>query len=1386
MGSLRTGQTKVTRQLESSLVRIYSNDQRIVGTGFLLTDRQVITCVHVIARALGLSGNEPEAPHAEVCLDFPLIQAENILIAQVRLWQPTTDIAGLELVNAPPAGVQPACLVRAEDLWGHTFRAFGFPSGYETGVWVSGVLRGRQADGWIQIEDVKQTGYFVQPGFSGAPVWDDELSGVVGMIVAADTTPGVRAAFLIPTEMLVSIWPQVKLKALLDAKEVRTRPSVVNLPPLDMTHTFKDRQREIQALRDYLADERVRLVSIVGRGGWGKTALACHVLADLQKNMLLDLSEGREHPINGILYLGARTTGLGLERIYADVGRMLGEPAAGKLAARWTHGDTSLTARVGYLLEAMQGGLYLILLDNMEDLLTEEGEVTDEGLRLFVERCLLQPSGARLIATSRQEIRLPAAALPRVRNIPMDEGLPDDDASALLHELDPQNELGLRDASQEDLQHAVRLTQGIPRALELVAGILDHDPTANLPWLLADERLFGEEIVDTLVAGGYSRLEDGDRRIMEALAVFDRPVEMQAIVYLLQPWFPDLDVRDSLRRLVGSYFARANRFSGEYSLHPLDRKYAYRQLPSSEGADAYNQRNLDLRAADHYANVRKPESEWKTMDDLAPQLSEFKHRVGAGDYDGACQILDLIDHDYLHPWGFYSLLADLREKLRDQPMAIRAQATNLSGLGRAYRALGQNNDAVGCYEIALALARDIGDRRMEGAQLGSLGNAYFALGEVAKATGLLEEALAITREIGDREGEGKHLSNLGFIYRLEGHIDQAIRFSEEAIDIFSEIGYRRGKGSRLGNLASANRDIGQFQQAIQLYKESLLSAKELGYRREEGVQLANLGDIYCELGQTEKAIELYEQALSIAREIGYRGGEQRYVSRLGHTHEFFGQVDLAIECYEAALAIANELEDPRGKSHQLLRLSHALLAKGQFSKAAECSHNSRDIEQPETNYRAALLLGIAQLNEHGAIVGDAFRDAAARCQSMLDKTADLCRPRYTLATALVGAAICSPHWANDSKHDELLSSAFAEYRLALKISNAKGVVQDALWHLEMIQTAGIDRLEPIFELLNSALVQNRSRGCALGAAIGDALGMPLEFGPRRTLGRLVRSLEPGRLPAGTFTDDTEMALALADSLLAYRPLDPADLAQRFAAWLQAGPDDVGIHTRKVLSCIADGQPWEEAVDAVQRQNPDSAGNGSVMRCWPVALAHWDDLDQLLADSRLQSRVTHPHPECEAGSTFVNAIIYYLLNDATHEDAVAQALDAVDNMPAPLRAVIEQAPTRKREELQNSGWVRHTLESAVWGLLTTDTFEDAVVQVVNLGNDADTAGAVVGALAGAAYGIDAIPLRWREALQGEWPLRSGTRWKATDLISLAERLIARRTDRDERLPQRTGG
>lgn len=302
----------------------------------------------------------------------------------------------------------------------------------------------------------------------------------------------------------------------------------------------------------------------------------------------------------------------------------------------------------------------------------------------------------------------------------------------------------------------------------------------------------------------------------------------------------------------------------------------------------------------------------------------------------------------------------------------------------------------------------------------------------------------------------------------------------------------------------------------------------------------------------------------------------------------------------------------------------------------------------------------------------------------------------------------------------------------------------------------------------NATINDRLRGVAVGAAVGDALGMPLEFGLASPPERLIRTMRAGRLPPGSFTDDTEMALALAESLLTKPHLDPDDLANRFVDWFQRNPPDVGIHTGSVLQRLQSGEAWQQATQGVQSLNPNNAGNGSVMRCWPVAITCWQNHASLNDHSRLQSQVTHAHEECMASCAFINVMICQLVHGQSPREAYNTALAQV-NLPDGLRQGILLAPRRKRDELRNTGWVRHTVESALWGLLNTDTFEEALVQVINLGADADTAGAVTGALAGAAYGLEAIPLDWKNALRGEWPLTTGHTLGLADFLELADRL-----------------
>jgi hypothetical protein len=192
----------------------------VVGAGFLVSEGCVLTCAHVVTEALGLPRNEPNA--LDRLVDLDLIDSDGQFIpfkAQVVFWSPVNpgkqgeDIAGLMLEGDIPDECQFLTFSYERQFWKHSFGTFGFPSGHDQGVWAHGELLGaRGGDGWVQMEAIKAQGYPIQPGFSGSPIWDEELGVVVGMAVAAERKrEEARTAFMIPAEILKVAVESLKL-----------------------------------------------------------------------------------------------------------------------------------------------------------------------------------------------------------------------------------------------------------------------------------------------------------------------------------------------------------------------------------------------------------------------------------------------------------------------------------------------------------------------------------------------------------------------------------------------------------------------------------------------------------------------------------------------------------------------------------------------------------------------------------------------------------------------------------------------------------------------------------------------------------------------------------------------------------------------------------------------------------------------------------------------------------------------------------------------------------------------------------------------------------------------------------------------------------------------
>jgi ADP-ribosyl-[dinitrogen reductase] hydrolase len=280
---------------------------------------------------------------------------------------------------------------------------------------------------------------------------------------------------------------------------------------------------------------------------------------------------------------------------------------------------------------------------------------------------------------------------------------------------------------------------------------------------------------------------------------------------------------------------------------------------------------------------------------------------------------------------------------------------------------------------------------------------------------------------------------------------------------------------------------------------------------------------------------------------------------------------------------------------------------------------------------------------------------------------------------------------------------------------------------------------------------SRAEGVLIGLACGDALGRPVEFDSpgaiERDHGTLREMIGHGtwNQPAGTITDDTEQALCLARSLAEQSTFDPADVAERFVDWYETGPFDIGIMTRRSLERLQRGTPWHEAGQKVWEKSPEgsNAGNGSVMRCPPLALAYGDSekTDKLARVSRDSSRITHADPRCTYGCAVLNLIIAGLLRKEREplSDAVAYVRG---DAPAELVGALDPIARGKDvESLENSGYVVHTLQTALHDGFRAESLEEAIVTSVNRGGDTDTIGAVTGAVAGARFGAGSIPDSW---------------------------------------------
>lgn len=724
----------------------------------------------------------------------------------------------------------------------------------------------------------------------------------------------------------------------------KTSTRFINPPPGIAPNYFQDRLIETKQIVDFLNNDSQRLMTIVGRAGVGKTAMVCRLLKALERGELPD--DLGEMKADGIVYLSETGSHrVNFANIFADLSKLLPKEIANGLEEIYKNPHASTGDKMRALLDAFPSGRVILLLDNFETLVDSESLSLRNSELSDALSALLggQHHAVKAVITTRIAPRDLAVCEPgRQHNLSLDEGLGSPYAENVLRKMDADGHVGLKTAPDALLKVAREKTRGYPRALEALYAILSVDRYTRLEELL--EISLPEEVVQKLVGEAFNRLDPSAQKVMQALAVYNRPVSPAAIDYLLQPHLPSIDSVPILQRLANMHFARKE--SGKFYLHHIDREYAFGLIPEEPTAkikshykkenekvlnssfvplSGFSKIKLLRHAANYFRHARMPVANWKKLDNLAAQLAEFDLWYAAGDFDLAADLLTDIDFDYLLLWGHYRLVVELHSQLRDKIRDKYLRMSNLNGLGFSNHSMGKLKEAINFYQQGLEIAHDA-DRQAEGALLGNLGSVYANLGNVHKAIEYYEKALAIAQEISDH--------------------------------------------------------------------------------RNEGVWLGSLGSRYSDLGNTSKALEFYNLALVIRRKIGDRKGEAIDIENIGYTFLSLGDYEKTKVHIIEAIQIADEISFQPMQQYGRWRLAQAYLLQSYLGIARSTIEAGLRYDAPEYNHNATALYGIIALRQgERETAQEAFTKSIAQADEILAKTHDYYEALDAKGLALSGLLV---------------------------------------------------------------------------------------------------------------------------------------------------------------------------------------------------------------------------------------------------------------------------------------------------------------------------------------------------------------------------------------------
>ena len=752
-------------------------------------------------------------------------------------------------------------------------------------------------------------------------------------------------------------------------------------PPIEKN--WVGREDANAQLQTWIADPTVTLIGIQGLGGVGKSALAAHIYNTLREGTMPPPPSSSPIQNSELRIQNFQWADVGQKPDFVAFAEGIVLGMGGKIIQA---GD--IIPVMNQLINFLDRQPCLLVVDNLETLLTEAEGWQDSGYEKFFSRWIEQGRGSTLLLTTREKPNL-FQGWEYWYSL---EGLKPKNGAKLLQVLKVKG-------TEAALETFAQSLDGHPLTLRLVADFLREYCGGELSrvdelGLLQEELIFKEAEgqhhgktdarLSWILDQHLQHLTDQERHFLFNLTVYRQPFGWAAAMWMWEDLIPlsfegrgetdspssplavlrhgsggspffagdGLGERSTVKRfrILKELVQLRNRSllleigDSRFQFQFLIQRYLqqilvrqYSQQPETDFTLAHQQ------ALKYYLDHLKPEP-WHSLDDVSEYLEAFYHHCQLQQYAQAYQIVERC-HTFLNLQGDNKRLVEVYGTLtRDwQPESMEDKdkwAWAWTRQGHAYFSMGEFRSAIQCQRQAQQVFCDICNRRGEARALRSLGDAYVPMGEHQQATRFFQRCLGICRGIRQRQEEMIALRGLGNAYFYLADYRRAIHFYDKSLTIATEISDRQGEAKSLVGLGNAYCFLGEYRRAIGFHQRSMAIIREIGDRQEEATALKGLGNAYYWLGEYQHSSNFYQQEYEIAREIGDRDLEAISLNGLGNAYLSQGVYRRALKSYQQALKIAREIGNQRCECGSLDNLGYSHYFLGDYQQSIDLLEES--------------------------------------------------------------------------------------------------------------------------------------------------------------------------------------------------------------------------------------------------------------------------------------------------------------------------------------------------------------------------------------------------------------------------------------------------------------